>query len=86
MTETAIRIHARVLPGKRLDVYSSELREGANVEIIVLQSENAKTNADVPDTMGVWDWLQSLPPSNYTMEDWERIEREMKEEKDAWGD
>jgi|GEM_PF-4516047 len=53
MTETAIRINARVLPGKRLDVQSPELREGANVEIM---------DATVPDTMGVWDWLQSLPP------------------------
>ena len=35
-------------------------------------------------TEGVWDWMQSLPPSTLTAEDWVRIEKEIQEEKDSW--
>lgn len=35
-------------------------------------------------TQGVWDWIQSLPPIERTKEDWETIERELKEDKDSW--
>ena len=83
MTTTAIKLTTRVLPGKRIEFTAPELVEGANVELIVLQLEEI-TPPKTEDTMGVWDWLHSLPPSTLTMKDWERMERERQEEKDAW--
>ena len=85
MTQTAIKLTAHVLPGKRLEVYAPELVEGTDVELIVLQSE-APASPQIEEPMGVWDYIQSLPPSNLTMEDWERIEREFRAERDSWGD
>ena len=83
---TALYTSTKVLPGRRLEISTSEFKEGDDVEVFVVARTATQQETIVPETMGVWDWLQSLPPCDLTLEDWERIEREMKEEKDAWGD
>ena len=54
-----------------------------------------ETPADVPTKdaepqtlrfANAWEYLQSLPVRAKTPEDWERIEREIQEEKDSWSD
>ncbi len=85
MVQTAIRMKTRVLPGKRIEVVAPELAEGDNVELILLKEQD--TNADQqpgPRKQGVWDWIQSLPPSNRTPAEWAEIEREFREERDSW--
>lgn len=84
MTQTALRLKTRTLSGKRLEVTIPELNEGEEVELIILRSEEPAPEAEADQPQGVWDWLQSLPPSTLTGEDWKRIERELQEEKDAW--
>ena len=84
--QTAIRFTARVQPGKRVEFSSPEFEEGEDVEVIVLKACPAvpSHNMKPPEPQGILEWLQSLPSSNLAREDWERIERELKEEKDAW--
>lgn len=85
ITQTALRLKTRTLSGKRIEVTVPELNEGEEVELIVLRQEEPLSSSK-EELVGVWDWLQSLPPSTLTAEDWVRIEREIQEEKDAWGD
>ena len=37
-----------------------------------------------PKFASAWDYLQSLPPLKRSPEEWAEIERELREEKDAW--
>lgn len=82
MVQTAIRTKTRVLPGKRIEVTAQELDEGEDVELIVLRTASPATRP--PDYVPALDFLDSLPPSALTTEDWERIEQEIREEKAAW--
>jgi len=85
MAQAALKLTARVLPGKRIEFTAPELTEGEDVEIFVaLPTTLPLQPTSAGETTGVWDWLQSLPPSTLTREDWARIEQEMQEEKDAW--
>ena len=81
MTQTAIRLTTRVLPGKRIQVTAPELAEGEDVELIVLRPEGA---AAPEEPQGVLDWLQSLPPMQRTTEEWAEIERAFQEERGSW--
>lgn len=82
--QSALKLTTKVLPGKRIEICDPELTEGEDVELIVLRA--AEPVADPPQFASAWDFIQSLPPSTLTMEDWERIEREFKEERNSWGD
>ncbi len=67
---------------------------GRRVRLTVLSDEEdateepglAVSDASSESLQGVWDFIQSLPPSKLTAEDWERIEREFKAERDTWED
>lgn len=83
ITRTALRLKTRTLSGKRIEVTVPELNEGEEVELIVLRQEAAPLPSTYQNAL---EFLDSLPPSTLTAEDWVRIEREMQEEKDAWGD
>ena len=82
MTQTALRINARVLPGRRIEFTAPELTEGENVELIVLKTEHTKP--EPPQFKTMLEFLDSLTPIQSTPEEWERMERELQEEKDAW--
>ena len=85
MIQTAIRLTARVLPGKRVEFTAPELTEGADVDIFVaLPQEIAPPAAPDKQYVSALDFIASLPPSTLTAADWERIERELQEEKNAW--
>lgn len=85
--QSALKLTATVLPGRRVEFTAPELTEGERVEVIVLKDAPAETAPEVPQQFAsAWDFLQSLPPSNLTAEDWERIEREFQEDRNSWGD
>ena len=84
--QSALKLTARVLPGKRVEFTAPELTEGEDVELIVLKADEATPKEQQTDRQGVWDFIQSLPLSTLTMEDWERIEREFQEDRNSWGD
>lgn len=84
MTQTALRLTTHVLPGNRLELHAPELTEGAMVDVFVVLSPDQP--APETEKLGVWDYIQSLPPSNLTADDWKRIEQEFQEERNSWGD
>lgn len=86
--QTALKLKTIVLPGKRIEFPTPELTEGEEVELILLRQESNPTQIETSnsDKLGVLDWLQSLKPVNRTPEEWAEVERELKEEKAAWGD
>ena len=91
-----LRVRTRVLPGGRVEVTSSHLREGDVVEFdIPLPAEHGAEAAavvptDVPpaadpdDPTDLMAWLDSLPPSSRTAEEWEQFERDFQQERAAW--
>ena len=52
--------------------------------VSTLHKDSPEEGATTLEKWGVRDWLQSLPPTSRTNEDWEAIERELKEDKDSW--
>src|SRR5579862_9164573 len=86
MTQTAIRLKTRVLPGKRIEFTAPELTEGAEVEIFVALPEPApQPEPETPRKFkDVMEYLDSLPPIQRTPEEWEQVEREFREERDSW--
>ena len=89
--QTAIKINTRVLAGNRVEFTSPELVEGEYLELIVqkrspVQSVSAKIDENHQDHkyIPMLDLMASLPPSTLTMEDWARIERKIREDKDSW--
>jgi len=87
-TQTALRLKTRTFGGKRIEIVVPELNDDEEIELIILRSATAETptEPEKPKFASAWDYLQSLPPLNHTPEEWERIEREMRRERDAWGD
>lgn len=84
MSQTAIRLKTRVLPGHRIEVTAPELIEGEHIELIVL-SETVPTSAKTrTGYIPALDLLDALPSSTLTAADWERIELEIQEGKDSW--
>jgi len=83
MTQAALKLTARVLPGKRIEFTAPELIEGEDVEIFVALPQTVS-----PPTMqrfaSAADYLQSLPVRHHTPEEWAEIERELQEDKDSW--
>ncbi len=83
--QAAIKLTARVLPGKRIEFTAPELPEGEEVEIFVALPER---HIDAPvgegKTQGVWDFIQSLTPVQRTPEEWAEVEREFQQERDSW--
>lgn len=82
---SALKINARVLPGKRIEFTSPELVEGENVELIVLRPE-AAANAisDNTSKLSLLEFVQSIPPGPRPFSSWEAYENALQEEKDAW--
>ena len=81
--QAAIKLTARVLPGKRIEFTSPELTEGEDVELIVLKPDLTAQPREQPFA-SAWEYLQSLNPVKRTPEEWATIERELQAEKDAW--
>jgi hypothetical protein len=80
---TVIRVRATVQPGGKIEVTDPQLPVGQPVEVVVTVPDVAVVKTRPPE-MGVYDWLQSLPPSNRTAEEWAERERQIQEEKDSW--
>jgi hypothetical protein len=85
MAQAAIRLTTRVLPGKRVEFTAPELTVGDDVEVFVaLPQAPPETTQQETEYISAIDFLDALPPSTLTSEDWQRIEREIQVEKDAW--
>ncbi len=48
--QTALRVSARVLPGRRLEIAAPELIEGEDVEVFVVMPETPKPAKSLPES------------------------------------
>ncbi len=86
MTQTAIRLTTRVLPGKRVEFTAPELTEGVDVDIFVaLPQETAPPAAPTGDgRVSMVDFARTVIPGPRPFATWEEYEHALQEEKDAW--
>jgi hypothetical protein len=85
--QTAVKLAATVLSGHRIELTVPELREGARVEVIVLQDEPSVLAPPVSysaDQQGVWDFVRSLPVMDRTPAEWAELDREFQAERNSW--
>ena len=79
---TTIHVQATVLPGGKLEIVSAELPVGQPVQVTITVPEVSP--ATTPPGQGVYDFIQSLPPSSKTAEEWAQFEKDFQEEKNSW--
>lgn len=84
-TATLHRTKTKVLPGKRVEFVMPELEEGAEVEVHVI-SESSSAPEKPRQFKNVIEFLDSLPDRGSTPEDIARIEAEIEEIKNSWGE
>jgi hypothetical protein len=77
----ALRLKTRVLPGGRIEVTAPELPENADVELIVMFSEETEAPREFKDVL---EFLDSLTPVQRTPEEWAQVEREFQQERNSW--
>jgi hypothetical protein len=83
--QTALKLTARVQPGKRIEFTAPELPDSGEVELfVVLPEKGGSTGESKAQKQGVWDYIQSLEPVKRTPEEWAAVEREFQEERDSW--
>lgn len=78
-----IHVTTRVLPGHRVEITAPDLPEGQNVEVTIRVAANQSELGPKPKP-GILDFLNSLPPSNRTPEEWAEFEREFQRERNSW--
>lgn len=85
--QSALKLKATVLPGKRVEFTAPELTEGECVEVIVLKDAPV-TDAPPPTRQfkDALEYVNSLTPIERTPEEWAEVERQFQEERNAWGD
>jgi hypothetical protein len=75
----ALRIDTTVLPGKRIEIETPELPEGAAAEVIVLVPE------EQAPVMSMLEFIESLPPGPRLFETPAEADAYLQQERDAWG-
>ncbi len=80
----AIKLHTRVLPGNRINVFSPDLREGADVEVVVMM--DASSEPDRSQNRSMRAILRALPPgrSPRLFATWDDYDQFLRQEKESW--
>jgi hypothetical protein len=76
---TALHTTARVQARNKIEITSSELAEGQDVDVFLIPRPSA-----TPAHRSVLEFLDSLPPGPRTAPTWDQFERQFQEERDAW--
>ncbi len=74
-----LRVTAEVLAGHRIEISVPELREGQQVDVIVVPRQ-----AEPPTGQSLLEFLDRLPPGPRSAPSWDDVERRFQEERDAW--
>jgi len=77
--KTALQLTAKVLPGNRIVISSPELREGQDVDVILLLPERQESPRE-----SIVQFLDSLPPGPRSYATWEEFEQAFQEERNSW--
>ena len=83
MTQTALRLKTKVLPGHRIEVVAPELKEGQDIELIVLSPDGGSLS-EPQERVSLLDFVKTVTPGPRPFDTWEEYERALQEEKDAW--
>jgi hypothetical protein len=75
----ALHTTARVRSGNKIEITSSELEEGQDVDVFLIPRPSA-----TPPHRSVLEFLDSLRPGPTTAPAWDQFERQFQEERDAW--
>lgn len=78
----AYKLTSVVEPGHRIVVVAPEVEVGNAVEVIVFDGQAG--SADAQPRRPIVEYLDSLPPRRYTVEQWAEIEADLQRERDAW--
>ena len=80
--QSALRTTTKVLPGGRVELSAPELREGQDVDVIVLLPADPPTAATGPRT--VLDFIDALPAGPRSGDTWDEVEGNLRDERAAW--
>ncbi|MCS7208678.1 MAG: hypothetical protein NZ874_03820 [Fimbriimonadales bacterium] len=77
--EPVLRIRTRVLPGHRIEIYSPQLPEGAEVEVAV-------SALPLQPRCSLAQLMRERPPSDtpQAVDSWEQYEQLLQQERDEW--
>jgi hypothetical protein len=75
----ALHMTARVQPGNKIEITAPELTEGQEVDVFLIPRPSV-TNPH----RSVLEFLDSLPPGPRSATTWDEIERQFRQERDAW--
>lgn len=78
-SQTAVRVTAEVLAGHRIEISVPELREGQQVDIIVIPRQ-----MDLMTGPTLLEFLDQMPPGPRSAQTWEDVEQLFQEERDSW--
>lgn len=79
---TTLRLKAKTQPGKRLMLTLPELEDDEEVEVIVLRADPP---VEPPRQFAnMMEYVRSLTPIQRTPEEWAELEKEFREDRDAW--
>ena len=76
---TALHTTARVQTGSKIEITAPELKEGQDVDVFLIPRPPA-----TEPRPSVVKFLDSLPPGPRGAPTWDELERQFREERDAW--
>lgn len=76
-----IRVRAVVQPGGKVEITAPELQPGQTVDVLVTVPATERPPLTRENLLA---WLDSLPPSSKTAEEWKQFERDFQEMRNEW--
>lgn len=76
---TALHTTARVQSGNRIEIIAPALREGQDVDVFLIPRPSESRSRH-----SVIEFLDFLPPGPRNALSWDEVERQFREERDAW--
>lgn len=82
--QSVLKLSATVLPGSKIEIVAPELREGEQVEVLLVwpASPRARPARLSAEALAFFD---SLPAGPRPFATWEEYEKHLEEERNAWG-
>jgi hypothetical protein len=77
----SIHVITKVLPGKKIEVSSPELREGEPVSVTI---DSPPKHQEQPASIETLELVRSFPKSTRTAEEWAAFDRQFRAERDSW--
>ena len=76
-----VQVKTRVLAGSKIEVTAPGLLEGQDVEVTIAPVPETPPPNETGDML---EFMESLPPGPRSAATWEEVERQFREEREAW--